>query len=273
MWVLTLQDILSGLSQLLWPFFRITAFFMVVPVIGTRLVPVRIRLVLAIMFTWMLVPSINHNEYSINLLQSTVGDRASWWILMSVSAKEILIGLVLGFSVQVLFHIAVLGGQMIAMQNGLGFATLVDPINGINVAALGQLYLMLMNLLFLTMNGHLAVLQMLTESFSILPIQQVSVNFQGLYELATLGGWLFAAGLLVALPAVTALLLVNLAFGLMAKMAPSLNIFSVGFPFNMVFGLFMIWLCLQGFLPQFERFTLEHLDFMRLMMLELRSDP
>ncbi len=265
MFTLSLNELMVGLAQMLWPFFRISAFMMTVPIIGTRLVPVRVRLLLAITFTAMLFPFLMDYAPALPFDDMT---RLAWWQLMWVSVKEIFIGVALGFSVQILFHIAVVGGQMIAMQNGLGFATLIDPVNGINVAAVGQLYLMLTNLLFLTMNGHLAVLQVLTDSFTMLPISARGFEASGMMVLVGHASWLFGAALLVALPAVTALLLVNLAFGLMARLAPTLNIFAIGFPFNMVFGVLMIWFCVGGYLPQFEQFTAEHLDFMQLMISE-----
>lgn len=251
MLTLTFDVILQWMTSLLLPLFRVAAFFMTVPLLGSQLVPARIRLYLSISFTLMLLPMLHMPiTQTFDLVQ-----------LVVVLVQQIAIGVAMGFLVQLLFQIPAMAGQIIAMQNGLGFAMMVDPVNGINVASIGQLYLLMANLLFLSMNGHLVVLQILADSFNVLPIAFTAttansgLTLNDLYHLAEQGSWLFAGALLIALPAITALLLVNLAFGLMARVAPQLNIFSIGFPFSMLFGLLVLWLSLSGFLPQFHLLT------------------
>lgn len=252
---LSLNEIERWLAAVFWPFFRISAFFMVVPIIGTRLVPPQIRILLAGAYTIMIFPMIPPIP-SIDLVSAQ-----SFYIVI----QQLLIGLVLGFVVQILFQIAVLGGQIVAMQNGLGFAMMVDPINGVSVASVSQLYLMVSNLIFLSMNGHIVLMQVLAQSFVQLPLNS-EFKTDSLMQVANMGGWMFAAGLLVALPAVTALLLVNISFGLMARVAPQLNIFTVGFPFNMILGLVVLWVSLSAYLPQFTQFTEESLLMMQSLL-------
>ena len=226
-----------------------------VPIVGTRLVPARIRLALAVTMTVLVAPLVPRVPMISPL--SIPG------ILILV--QQLFIGFMLGFVVQILFQVCVVGGQLVAMQNGLGFATLVDPVNGINVASISQFYLMSSNLLFLVMNGHLAMIELLIDSFTQLPIGS-GRTFSDLYfGIVQRGSWLFKSGVLVALPAITAMLLVNLAFGIMSKVAPQMNIISIGFPFNMVLGLIIIWVSMAGFIPQFERFMAETFLFMREM--------
>jgi flagellar biosynthetic protein FliR len=247
MMALSMDAITQWVASLLWPLFRIGAFFMTVPLLGSQLVPARIRLYLSLSFTIMLWPLIDTQLWpSVDLAQALL-----------ITLQQLLIGLAMGVMVQVLFQIPALAGQIMAMQNGLGFAVMVDPVNGINVASIGQLYLLMANLLFLAMNGHLVLLQVLAASFETLPIGRGSISLNDIYHLIEQGSWLFSAALLISLPAITALLLVNLAFGLMARLAPQLNIFAIGFPFAMVFGLLVLWVTLSGFLPQFTQLT-EH---------------
>lgn len=254
--VLTMDAITQWVASLLWPLFRVGAFFMTVPLLGSQLVPTRIRVYLSIGFTLMLWPMIDAQLWpSVDLPQA-----------IFISLQQLLIGMAMGVMVQVLFQIPALAGQLISMQNGLGFAMMVDPVNGINVASIGQLYLLMANLLFLAMNGHVVMLQVLAASFETLPIGRAGLSLHDMYQLIEQGSWLFSAGLLVALPAITALLLVNLAFGLMARLAPQLNIFAIGFPFAMVFGLLILWLTLSGFLPQFSQLTEQCLLLLRDMV-------
>jgi flagellar biosynthetic protein FliR len=150
------------------------------------------------------------------------------------------------------------------MQMGLGFASMVDPSNGIFVAIISQFYLTLTTLIFLAMNGHLVAVEVLIESFTVLP---VSTEWQlgQFFDVARAGTWMFASALFVALPAVTAILIVNFAFGIMTRAAPQLNIFSLGFPFTMLIGLTIMWIGLSGFLPQYQRLVAECLLMIKTM--------
>ena len=144
-------------------------------------------------------------------------------------------------------------GQFMGMQMGLGFAMMADPVNGVQVTAWSQFYLLLVSLVFLAVNGHLLMLEIVIRGFELYPTG-IGIPAGELAErIVGLGSWMFVGGVLVALPAVTALLIVNLAFGVMSRSAPQLNVFSLGFPFSIVFGAVIMWVALQGWLPQFDR--------------------
>jgi len=229
------------MGQFIWPFFRITAFFMAAPVFGTQLVPARIRLVLAVVVTVLVMPSIGELPPFQGLSAQN----------LATVAQQVLIGLSMGFFLQLVFHIFVLAGQVIAMQMGLGFASMNDPANGVTVTVLSQFYLMLVILMFVDMGGHLVALQAVIESFSVMPVAETGLVSEKFWLIVQSGAWMFASGLLIALPAVTALLIVNIAFGVMTRAAPQLNIFSLGFPLTLLFGLFVIYISLSGFHSQF----------------------
>ncbi|MAR90580.1 MAG: flagellar biosynthetic protein FliR [Pseudomonadota bacterium] len=254
---LSLSQIYQWIGQYFWPFCRIAAFFTIMPILSTQLVPVRIRLGLAVAVTLVVAPVIPRVP-GIELLSIP-----SFLIVL----QQILIGLAMGFVLQLLFQIFVVGGQIVAMQNGLGFATLVDPVNGVNVASIGQLYLMTVNLLFFALNGHLAVMYLLGTSFEQLPVAERWFAVANYGELVDLASWMFSGAILVALPSIIALLVVNVAFGVISKVAPQMNIIAVGFPFTMVLGLVIIWLTLSNILPQYERLSDEAFEYMRTMVL------
>ena len=199
--MLELSDaqISSWVGQFLLPLFRIAAMLMVMPIIGTQLVPTRVRLYLALAITIVLVPVLPPMPQvdALNL-------RSLLLIL-----EQVLIGAMFGFILQLFFHLFAVAGQIIAMQMGLGFASMVDPTNGVSVPVLGQFMLMLVTLLFLAINGHLVALEILAESFVTLPYGQgFMVNHY--WTLAGKLSWVIGAGLLLTLPAVTALLVINL---------------------------------------------------------------
>ena len=196
--------------------------------------PVRVRVGLSLLLAWIVAPL---------LPAPPVLDLLSVQALL-VSAQQVLIGLAMGFVLQMVFSALIMAGQSIAMSMGLGFASIVDVINGVQVPVVSQYFLILATLLFLSMNGHLALIELLVESFHTLPVGFDGLTRDGFWAMAGWGSEMFAGALLIALPAVTALLLVNLAFGVVTRAAPQLNIFAVGFPVMMLTGFAVIFMTL-----------------------------
>ena len=253
MFELSADQIYQWIGQYFFPFCRIGAFLTMVPIISTQLVSTRIRLILALTITVLVAPSAQVVSFGdLVSLQSAV-----------IIFQQIFIGLVMGFILQLLFQVFVVGGQIVAMQNGLGFATLVDPVNGINVASISQLYLMTVNILFFALNGHLALLHLIGTSFDMMPVTDKGLAPENYRELVLLASWMFSGAILVALPSIISLLVVNIAFGVISRAAPQMNIIAVGFPFTMVLGLVIIWLTLGNILPQFERLSAEAYEYAR----------
>src|SRR3989338_2041355 len=252
--MLDLSDAQIGgwVGSFLLPLFRIAALLMTMPIIGTQLVPVRVRLYLSLAICLVLMPT---------LPPMPVVDAISLQAFLLI-AQEILIGVMLGFVLQLFFHVFVMAGQLVATQMGLGFASMVDPANGISVAVIGQFFLMLVTLLFLAMNGHLVVFEVLAESFVTLPVGG-GFLVGHYWELAGKLGWVLGAGLMLVLPAVTALLVVNIAFGVMTRAAPQLNIFSIGFPLTLVLGLGIVWVGMADILAQYQVLVVEALQMLR----------
>jgi flagellar biosynthetic protein FliR len=252
---LTGAQIGAWVGSFILPLFRIASMLMVMPIIGTQIVPTRVRLYLALAISIVLVPTLPPMpQVDALTLQA-----------MLLIAEQVLIGVMMGFILQLYFHLFTIAGQIIAMQMGLGFASMIDPTNGVSVPVLGQFMLMLVTLLFLAMNGHLVVFEVLAESFVTLPVGSgLSTNHY--WEMAGKLGWVFGAALLLALPVITALLVVNIAFGVMTRAAPQLNIFSIGFPMTLVMGLIIYWIGLADFLAQFQGFTVEALQMLREMV-------
>lgn len=244
-------ELIGAIGDYFWVFCRLGAFFLVIPILGTQLVSPRVRLVLAGFITFLAMP----------LLPAPVQTPAFDISTLLIVIEQVIIGLGMGFVLQILFQIFVLAGQIIAMKMGLGFASMNDPSNGVTVTVLSQFYLMVATLLFLSINGHLLMMESVVESFRAWPIgtnaQFASLGqSNGLYNIATMGSWMFQAALIMALPVLTSILVVNLAFGVMSRAAPQMNVFTVGFPITLVFGMTLIYFGLQNFLPTF----MNHVD-------------
>ena len=250
---LSAEELGGLLGTFLWPMFRIMGFFLAAPLFGTQLVPMRIRLVLSIAITVMVAPM---------LPAVPQVDGVSVGAILIV-IQQIVIGAALGFFMQLLFQVFVLAGQLIAMQMGLGFASMIDPSNGVNVAIMSTVYMMLVMLLFVTFDGHLVMLEILIDSFRVVPIVSFGFDTGVMMRVVSTFSWVVSSGLLLALPALTALLITNFAFGIMTRAAPQLNIFALGFPVALMFGLFIIWITLGTFLESAENIFAEFFGMAR----------
>jgi flagellar biosynthetic protein FliR len=244
---LDLGHLTAGLEVYAWAFLRLSGFLMIAPLFGQSVVPGRIKIVFALVMTMMLAPLAPPTPFI---------DPFSATAFLTV-AQQLLIGIALGFVVQVVFDALLLAGQVVANTMGLGFATLVDPTRGANTVVVGQLFLVLGLLLFLALNGHLVLLSTLAGSFRWLPPGPDGLTAPAFATIVAWGGKMFSAGALIALPAVVGLLLVNLALGVVSRAAPQLNLFAVGFPASMLLGFAMLMLSLPTLQGAFERLLLE----------------
>ncbi len=254
--LLTEAQITQFVGQFIWPLFRITALFMAMPVIGTQLVPARARLVLAIAFTLLISPLLPELPSVPPLSLSS----------LMIVMQQVIIGLTIGFFLQIFFQIFVLAGQFISMKMGLGFAAMNDPASGVSVTVISQYYLIIVTLLFLLLNGHLVVIEMIAESFTFMPISASGISAAWFWQIAASGSWLFDRALLVSLPIMTTLLVVNLGFGVMSRAAPQMNIFSLTVPVTLVLGLALIWLSFTNFIGLYQSFFGEALSFLNNMV-------
>lgn len=249
-------DVTNWVSRYVYPFARISGLLMVIPLIGTRMVPQQIRLLLAVAMTLVVVPVLPPfpvmEAFSV---QSFV-----------IILHQLLIGILLGFVVEVLTQSFVIAGQLIAMQTGLGIATTVDPAQGASVVVISQWLLFMVSLVFLSLNGHLVMIEVLVDSFYAMPVGAASWGADALGRLVHWTGWMFAAGLVISLPALTALLVVNLAFGVMTRAAPQLNVFALGFPVTMMVGLFILWLLMADIALVFQEYMETLFSFIKALV-------
>jgi len=232
----------AWVGQFFWPFLRLSAFLLAAPVFGARSVPVRVRITIGLALTVVLLPTLPAAP-ALDVL-SPLG------VLTAV--QQIGIGVLGGFLLQLFLAALSFAGEMVSLGMGLGFASLVDPQNGVSVPLLAQLYVMLVILLMLAVDGHLLLLELLARSFTTLPVGPVGLRFDDFRAVAGFVSDMFALGLLVALPAVTVLLVVNLAFAVISRAAPQLNLFAIGFPVSLLVGLLIVLLTLPALPGQWD---------------------
>lgn len=178
-----------------------------------------------------------------------------------MALTQIVIGLTTGFILQLVFAAVVFTGQGVALSMGLGFSMMVDPQNGQQVPVIAQLYTVTTTLVFISLDGHLVLIQMLLDSFKSLPIGIDGIDKAGIWSIILWSSRMFAGGLLLAMPIIASLLLVNVIFGVAARSAPQLQIFSVGFPVTLMLGLLLVWKTLPDALDQFSGMLTDGYDF------------
>jgi len=165
---------------------------------------------------------------------------------MLMIAAEALVGLALGFVLQIAFAAPLVASEVIGMSMGLGFASAVDPQNGTTTPALGQFLSILLTLLFLSVDGHLVLVDLVVRSYEALPPGEAWIAPERLLNIALFGGYAFLAGLLLALPVGFLLLCVNIVVGMLSRAAPALNLFAVGLPASLAMGVVAILIALPA---------------------------
>ena len=236
--VLDASDITGWINRLWWPVLRVGGFVAIAPIVSERFVPGRVKIVLTLALTLLVAP--------LARAPSDLSIFSGGGALIAV--KEVLVGVSIGMVVQLALEALTLAGQTIAATMGLGFATLIDPQRGANSTVIGQLFMIYAILAYLAIDGHLLLLGALANSFQTLPIAAAGVDRGLLEAVAVWGGRVFESGLLIALPAVVALVIVNLALGVVTRAAPQLNLFGIGFPITLLAGFFVLLVGMDGML-------------------------
>lgn len=248
---LTDADLLAWMQTSFWVFTRIAAALSIAPVLGHRQTPMRLRLMLALALTVLVTPMLPTGE-PLRLWS------ADWWLTL---LRQFLIGAAMGFVLRLVFESVLLAGELIANSMGLGFAQLADPVNGNTAAVTGSFLTIIATLLFLALGGHLMLIEALVHSFRSLPLEHSGLSAGQIYEVALWALNLFAGGLRIALPVLVSLLLVNLAFGVVSRAAPTLNLMSVGLPLSLVAGLLLMQFSLPGLQTAFAALLESAVDF------------
>jgi flagellar biosynthetic protein FliR len=232
-------DLFDMLGRILWTALRIGAAIQVLPMLGARGVPARSRLV----FTIALAAAMSA------LLPAPPQAGVNAWTALAV-LREFSVGIAIGLMLRLAFEAGQLAGELASQGMGLSFATLADPSGGGSTTVLAQWFYLAFGLIFFAVDGHLALVQLLFDSYAAMPI---GTPFRDLPEFLSAIPMFFAAamkaGLLLALPVMMALLSVNVAVGVLSRAAQQLNPISLGFPVAMLLGMGLLMLLareLQG---------------------------
>ncbi len=249
---ITSAELQTLIASFLWPLTRIIGVMSVAPLFGNVSVPARVKIGLGILLAMIIAPGVP---------AVPAMDPMSWAGLL-ILAQQLVIGLAIGFAMRIVFAGVEMAGEITGMTMGLGFASFFDPQTRGRSSAISQFLALLMLMIYLATNLHLVLLSTMAQSFELLPISSSFVSNAGFLQVASLGGRIFSAGVQLSLPIVAALLITNIALGVLTRAAPQLNIFGIGFPITIGVGFIMIGLVLPYLTNPFIHLIQEGIEAM-----------
>lgn len=248
------DDIIQRFYALLWPMLRISAMLMTAPPFSTDAFNVRLRVLFALVLTWLVYPL------------------HAWPRLDPTSAQglleifnQIAIGAVMGLILQVVVAAIIVAGQTLSAAMGLSMANMIDPNVG-NVPVLSQGLMVFATLIFVGVGGHALLIALVVQSFDTLPIGSSLFQADAAGRVVQWGGMMFLGGLLMALPVMITLLFINIGMGVVTRAAPSLNVFAVGFPALILVGLVLLMLSMEGIGGRTEWLWMRGFDTLRTLL-------
>jgi flagellar biosynthetic protein FliR len=238
---ITLAQLNLWIAAFFWPFFRILALVASSPLFGARGIPGSVKIGMTLALTVMVAPILPP--------MPNVPPASAQGLFILVD--QLMIGVAMGLAIRIVISAVEMAGHIMGLQMGLGFATFFDPQNSTQIPVVGQFLGLVAMLLFLAINGHLMVISVLVDSFSILPVSLYPLASGAWKTLVLWGGEVFRGGVLISMPVVAALMMTNIALAVLNRAAPALNIFTVGFPLTLAIGFIMIALGISHFQPVF----------------------
>ena len=228
---------------------RLSAFFLVLPVLGWQSIPVRVKVAMTVLmavFFSMIVPlAIDAGQVSI--LEA-----------MLLISNEAVYGLALGLSIALVFSAVKLSGRIIERQMGMAMAQILDPLTGERAQPMGNLLEMIFIILFLSANGHHLFLLIISRSYETFPAGIIPTMPALAGGIIKAGSVMLVAGLRLSAPMLAAFLLLLVVLGVLARIVPQMNILFVSFPLRIGLGLLMVAI----FLPFISEFVAEFSDWM-----------
>jgi flagellar biosynthetic protein FliR len=249
----TEAQLTAMIASFFWPMVRIGALFVAMPIFGNKQLSTKVKSLLTLMIALMLAPVLDPPP----LVDVFSGDA------VLIMFQQVIIGLIMGFSLHMVFGSLAVAGEMVGYQMKLGMAKMADPINGVPVPIVTTLYLTLAMLIILALDIHLVLIELLVDSFKVFPVAVDGLSPDSFWKLVGWGTRMFEIGLVMAMPIVGSILLLDVAQGYMQRAAQQFQIFAVGFPITLLGGMILIWVTLPAVLENFILAMDEILQFIR----------
>ena len=247
---------LQHLQGYWWPFCRIMATCAFAPLFNHKAISIRVRVLLALALTAALGSSLP-NMPDLDPL-SGAGVLAS--------LEQVIFGILLGLALQLVFTVYMVVGEIVSTQMGMSMARFNDPMNGVSSSSIiYQLYFILLVFLYFAIDAHLITVGVLYQSFTYWPVGS-GLSYLSMHTLALALAWVFSAAVLIALPISFCMTMVQFCFGLLNRISPAMNLFSLGFPITILLGLLLIFLTLPNIPESYLNLSRELLRSIGLML-------
>lgn len=240
-----MELIYQAIPGFLLVLFRISSFFFSSPIFSFRGVPTQFKIGLAVFISLVTFTGLDLNE--------TIVMDASY--LLSI-VKEILIGLVLGFTASLFFTIVQVAGSFVDLQMGFMMANLIDPVTGAQSPVMSNMKFFIATLLFLALNGHHYLIKALIESYEWVPLTneffaRIASGQVSVFLIDSFSTMFILAFQMIA-PLIVVLFIVDVSMGILARTAPQFNLFVVGIPLKLLIGLTVLLMMIPGLLYLFQ---------------------
>ncbi|EOA05564.1 flagellar biosynthesis protein FliR [Herbaspirillum frisingense GSF30] len=249
------QQLYTWVAMFIWPTTRILGLLSIAPPFGSASVPMLVKVLLGIAIGAVLAPDVP--------VPPAIDPMSMTGLLILL--QQLLIGLSMGLAMRVVFAAVEAAGELTSSTMGLSFAAFFDPQSQGRTAVISQVLSLLATMVFLSLNGHLLLLQVMAESFHTLPITGQPITTEGFHQLVLWGAKVFSMGVQLSLPLLIALLITNFALGILTRAAPQLNLFGIGFSITMLSGFILIAFALPYMLTPLQRLLSDGIEMVRLL--------
>ncbi|HOV26875.1 MAG TPA: flagellar biosynthetic protein FliR [Pseudobacteroides sp.] len=231
--------LLNGIEMFILVFFRMTGLFVIAPIFGRRNIPVYIKVGFALISSLLLMNAVKMGplEYDQNLYAYTL-----------IIFKEFIVGIILGYIATVVFDAILMAGQMIDMQIGFGMVNVLDPISNIQIPITANFYYMISMMVLLASNGHHIIMRALFESYKFIPAGKTAFNSVLMSDVISIFSKMFLIGFKIAAPVIAAVLVTDVALGIISKSIPQINVFIVGMPAKIILGVLVMMITVPAFI-------------------------
>lgn len=235
--------LLNGIDVFLLVFVRMTGLFVISPIFGRRNIPTYIKAGFAFLTALILINTIKLDKLDFynNMYEYTF-----------LVFKEFIIGIILGYVSYLIFTAIFIAGQLIDMQVGFGMVNVVDPVSNIQISITSNFYFIISMLVLLAVNGHHIIIKALFDSFKYIPVGGAVFNEVLLNDIVRVFGYVFLVSFKISAPVVAAILITDIALGVISKSIPQLNVFAVGIPAKIILGVLVMVVTVPVFISLIE---------------------
>lgn len=214
---------------------RNTAFVVTSPILGTSSVPSPVKVLFSLLLSILIYPLAQVQSFD----SLVIGEQ-----IIFLSIRELMIGLFLGSLARMFFHAVSVSGEIIAISMGTSAAQLFNPVMGSQSNVIGQFQFLIVTVVFLAIHGHHLFISAMAESFQLVPVGVLSLNYKSFVAFVTSFQDVFILGIKISAPIIVAVFTANVAMGIINRSVPQIDVMVTSLPITLLLGLAILTLTL-----------------------------